>query len=111
MFKHERKESESIVKARDEYSAVICDHDVFVSVDDDGTTSVSIAPNNWQDGLRLPMLKFHPKNVAELERLADVGPDLFRKVAAELRAIGKEDLRSKWDKMSDDTRKRWEKAS
>lgn len=102
MFEHERIESQTHTRAEDHYSAVIQDHDVLLTIRDDGVASVDICPNSWDDGLRLPMLRFHPKHVDDLERLADAAPALFREVARELRALGKEDLRSEWDKMGDD---------
>lgn len=72
-------------------------------VKSDDLTELHISPRNWNDGLRLGIIKCHPKSVGEIEQLADAAPDLLRTIAKELRELGMDDLRGRWDKLKDDS--------
>ena len=71
-----------------------------------GSTEVAIGPRDW-DSMRIPLLKFYPKHVDDLGRLADVLPQILREVAAGLREEGRIDLRSESDISYDEMMKRF----
>lgn len=101
MFKHEHREESTIIEAADSYRAEIGDYTVMLRMGDH-VAKLSIHPTNWQDDSRLAYFDLQPKSVAEIEQFASDGPELFRAIAAALRELGMEDLRSKWDKWRDD---------
>lgn len=101
MFKHEHREESTIIEATDSYRAEIGDYTVMLRTSDH-VAKLSINPTNWQDDSRLAYFDLQPKSVAEIEQFATDAPELFRAIAAALRELGMEDLRSKWDKWRDD---------
>lgn len=70
-------------------------------INEDGFVSISVADKKY-DRLRLPLFSCHPKFATDLERLADAIAPILRTMAAELRAAGREDLRSESDKRMDE---------
>lgn len=98
--KHETKKSET-------WSAELDGFDVYVHRDDDDSYDVGIYPNDWrgefgQDHMRLSLVKFYPKNVAEFDALAERLPAVLRQLAELMRAEGLNDLRSSFDRQRDE---------
>jgi hypothetical protein len=100
-FQHRVNEQAQTVKRSDWYSIDDLNGYTVLLVQDEDLTELSIAPKDW-GGLRLGILRCHPKSVADIEKFAEDAPALFRAIADELRALGKDDLRSKWDVMKDE---------
>lgn len=101
-FKHEVRERRTEVQESEHLSAEIAGYDVCLSKSGAmGVWTLDIAPIKW-DRLRLPLLRFYPKNVDDLDRLAEALPSLLHEVAAALRNEGREDLRSEQDRWHDE---------
>lgn len=96
MFKHEVKESQTIIEKRDYYTAEIEGYDVIFEHGDNGA-SLKLYNAGAHHGTRLALINCHPDNVASLERFAEDAPKLFRAIASHLRELGKDDLRGKWE--------------
>lgn len=96
MFRHEVKESQTVISKQDYYTAKIEGYDVIFEHDNNGAR-LKLYPNSEHHGIRLGLIECCPDNVADLEQFADHAATLFRGIARELRALGKSDLRSKWE--------------
>lgn len=88
------------VERRERCSAVIGGYLVCFSYDEQTGSRISVSPKDYTSS-RLGILEFSPKSVSDLETLADAAGPLLRELAAQLRAIGKEDLRSSFDRVCD----------
>jgi hypothetical protein len=102
-FKHTVQESRDVVRKSEHWGAEVDGYDVYVNRRDDDVYSVGVNPNAWRrngyvDTFRLPLLSFYPKNVADLEVLAERLPSILKQLAAGMRAWGLEDLRSDADR-------------
>lgn len=95
-FKHEIRNKKETIERSEQWSAEIDGYDVIITRDHNGLTEVGIAPISYER-LRLPLLKFYPKSVNDIEKLATSLPSLLKTVATEMRDAGLDDLRSKWD--------------
>src|ERR1044072_766460 len=95
-FKLEVTERQTGDEKTEHYHAEIEGYDVIVTHRDD-RTEISVAPIHWNNGCRLPLLHFCPKNVCDIEALGDIAGALFASIAQELRAFGKEDLRGEME--------------
>lgn len=99
MLKHTVHEKRESVEQSQEWSGEIDDYLVHVSEDSGGHVRLHLGLRDWNEGpARIGIFDSCPKNVAELEAFADRAGDVFRQLAAELRAIGKDDLRPKWER-------------
>jgi hypothetical protein len=101
-FEHTVREQTQTVERSESWHSEINGYDVGVERRDDGFTEVWIS--NFGNSLRLPLLKFYPKRVADIEHVIEVLPDLLKATVIELRAAGLDDLRSRSDVMMDEHR-------
>lgn len=102
-------EQTEIRKRRETLKAEMCGYDVWVTTDEQNT-HLTVSPVDWQNGIRMGIFDCYPKSVAEIEAFAEVAGDLFRAIAKEMREAGKDDLRSEWEKRSDEFREQSRKA-
>jgi hypothetical protein len=100
-MKHEVRERQTNAERSETYSGENAEFFYGVNIRADGFVSVYASPLNW-DRMRMGAFQCHPKNVSDLDRLADGLPDILRTIATELRAVGLEDLRSGMDKRMDE---------
>jgi hypothetical protein len=105
LFKHEVSESTEVIKKRNTYTATVEGYIVILSRDDNGLTRVSIGPKEWHS-TRMGLIEMWPKSVADIEILAAAVPGLFKAIAAGLREVGLDDLRSDVDISIDDSDRR-----
>ena len=106
MFKKTVHRAKREIRKIEDWATEIDGYDVAVVREDDDLVSVSIWPNDWRrqghvDRLRLPVLKFYPKHVKELEALAELLPSVLRQLAAGMRVEELIDLRSRFDREMD----------
>ncbi len=103
-FTHELHDEPRPPTRRESWHAEIAGYRVTVARRDDGATEVRVSPvDSPADGLR-PLVSCRPTCVADLERVADILPEVIRAAAAELRAAGLDDLRSTMDVLIDEQR-------
>jgi hypothetical protein len=107
-FTHDVRE-ESTIERRESWTAEIAGYVVSVERRDHAGTEIAISPTSG-DGPWRPLVKCRPACVADLERVADVLPDVLRAVVSELRAAGLDDLRSSTDVMIAEQRQKLDAA-
>ena len=98
-------EQTEVIKKRETLTAELCGYRVIVSTNENNT-HLSIFPVDWQNGIRMGIVECYPKSVSEFDKFAEVAGDLFRAIAKELRDAGKDDLRSEYEKRSDEWQER-----
>ncbi len=100
-FTHEIHEEP--IERRESWRAEIAGYLVEVDRRDDGHTEVRISATG-PDRRPCPVVRCYPKHVDELDRVADVLPELLKAAVTELRAAGLVDLRSRMEVMIDEQR-------
>jgi hypothetical protein len=107
MLKHTVRKQSKRINRQDYWSDTIEGYDVVISQETDGPIRIFV------DGYSIGVSSFelYPKNVVGLETLAGDAERLFHGIAAALRGIGKDDLRSTGEIAIEKNRKALEKFS
>lgn len=105
-FTHEVQEARQNIERTEHWSAEIEGYDVGVTRRDNGFTEVYVSPISYERP-RLPLVKFYPKSVEDIERVIARLPNLLRAAVVELCAAGLDDLRSQSDVQMDKMRSLW----
>lgn len=100
-LKRELIESKEIRTEKEVYRAEYAGFDIQVRRDRQ-RCRIWVCPVDYaQRQVRLGLVDFYPKKVAELDELAEVLPGLLRMLAAALRVEGLDDLRGEHERMLD----------
>ena len=105
-FKRNVQEEKIVIQGSETLTTEIDGWDVIVSTNANGLVDVSIARITSRDRAWLPILKFWPHHVDDLDDLAASLPALLPQVAQALRDAGKSDLRSESHRHMDEFEQR-----
>lgn len=95
-FKHEIETEERIIETTDKYTAEINGYDVIFTFNERDGAELRIYPIK-SDRLKLGIIQCRPRSVEDLEKFAEEAGDLLKAIALELRDLGKDDLRDKYE--------------
>lgn len=89
-LKHEVHEEAERIRRRETFSAEIGAYEAFVTREGEDGVEVTLvsAMDRPPDEPRRPYLRFHPRNVEDLETMARELPDVLTSLAAMMREAG-----------------------
>lgn len=101
-IKHHTSETEKVIDRDERWDTTIGSYDVIVTQEQDHGCRISVYRSGaGRNLMRLGILNFSPNTVADLDAFAVEAESLIQGIAAMLREIGKNDLRSELERTNE----------
>lgn len=100
-FTHEVRDQEITIEKCETWATAVGEYEVVVQRDRSGTEMSIYRNGTAGKAFPLGILKCHPESVDAIEHFAEVATPLFTAIAAALRELGQDDLRSEFRKSCD----------
>lgn len=97
-FEKKVHETERIIERSEIYHADINGYEIAFHDDEDHGARLEIYPHDSRVFPRAGIIQMRPERVTDIDKLADILPDLLHAIAEHLRGLGKEDLRTKHER-------------